>query len=109
MERELGKKIDDLLNRAEAADAREDAEHGKGQRGDDASQKLALRKQRLAKLKAAKAARFRDNDLFNRLLRGLRLLRPAFRPSILAGCSDRLSGNAKGDEANNILYHLTQR
>jgi transposase len=55
-ERELAREIDDLLKRAEDADAREDAQHGKGRRGDDVPEELAFREQRLKKIKEAKGA-----------------------------------------------------
>lgn len=45
-----------LLQQAEATDTREDAEHGPTQRGDELPAELARREQRLATIRAAKAA-----------------------------------------------------
>lgn len=45
-----------LLQQAEATDAREDAEHGPTQRGDELPAELARREQRLAKIREAKTA-----------------------------------------------------
>jgi hypothetical protein len=45
-----------LLKEAEQVDAQEDAEHGKGKRGDGLPQELARRESRLLKIREAKAA-----------------------------------------------------
>ncbi len=55
-EKRLEKEVTELLERAEQADAQEDAEYGKGQRGDELPQELARRESRLAKIREAKAA-----------------------------------------------------
>jgi transposase len=52
LEREVG----ELLARAQDVDAAEDAEYGRGQRGDSLPAELARRESRLAKIRAAKAA-----------------------------------------------------
>jgi transposase len=54
-EQRLQSEVDELLKRAEAADAAEDETYGKGQRGDELPEKLARRESRLAKIRAAKA------------------------------------------------------
>src|ERR1035437_9584646 len=55
-EKQLEEEVARLLAEAEAADAAEDALHGKGKRGDELPPELARRQSRLKKLKAAKAA-----------------------------------------------------
>lgn len=55
-EQRLQQEIDALLDRAQAADAAEDAEHGVGQRGDELPAELARREPRLKKIREAKAA-----------------------------------------------------
>ena len=55
-EKQLEQEIAELLKAAEAADAAEDAAHGKGKRGDELPPDLARRQARLKKIKAAKAA-----------------------------------------------------
>jgi len=55
-EAELEKEIEELLRRAEDADAEEDAKYGKGKRGDELPEELKRRESRLAKIRAAKAA-----------------------------------------------------
>ena len=52
LEREVG----ELLARAQEVDAAEDAQYGRGQRGDSLLAELARRESRLAKIRAAKAA-----------------------------------------------------
>lgn len=52
----LQKEIAELLQRAQAADDREDAEHGPDRRGDELPTELARRQSRLAKIREAKAA-----------------------------------------------------
>ena len=54
-EQRLKREIDALLARAEAADAAEDAQYGKSQRGDELPQELARRESRLKKIQQAKA------------------------------------------------------
>jgi transposase len=51
----LEKKVADLLAAAEAVDAAEDAEHGKGRRRDELPEDLRRAESRLAKIKALKA------------------------------------------------------
>jgi hypothetical protein len=53
---ELEAEIARLLTEAEQTDAAEDAEHGRGRRGDDLPEELRRRRDRLKKIKAAKAA-----------------------------------------------------
>ncbi len=55
VERQLEREIEELLRLAERADAKEDAEFGKGQLGDDLPKELQRRESRLLKLKEAKA------------------------------------------------------
>ncbi len=55
-EARLQAEVTALLQQAEATDAREDAEHGPTQRGDELPAELARREQRLAKIREAKAA-----------------------------------------------------
>src|SRR5207302_1834279 len=52
-ERRLEREVQALLGQAEQVDAREDAEYGRGRRGDELP---ARRESRLAKIRAAKAA-----------------------------------------------------
>lgn len=54
-EEALAKKVAELLAEAEATDQAEDAEHGKGKRGDELPEDLRRSKDRLAKIRAAKA------------------------------------------------------
>jgi transposase len=55
-ERRLQKEVRRLLEEAERVDAAEDAQHGRGRRGDELPAELARRDTRLAKIRAAKAA-----------------------------------------------------
>ena len=55
-EKRIEKEVAELLSRAEQADAEEDAEYGKGRRGDELPKELARRETRLAKIREAKAA-----------------------------------------------------
>lgn len=55
-EQQLETELRALLTRAAAVDAAEDAEHGRGRRGDDLPAELARRERRLAKIRAAKAS-----------------------------------------------------
>jgi len=55
-ERRLEREVQALLGQAEQVDAREDAEYGRGRRGEDLPAELARRESRLAKIRAAKAA-----------------------------------------------------
>lgn len=55
-EKRLEQEVAELLASAEQADAQEDTEHGKGQRGDELPKELARRESRLAKIREAKAA-----------------------------------------------------
>jgi transposase len=54
-ERKLEAEVAALLAQAQAVDAAEDAQYGKGKRGDDLPAELARRESRLAKIRAAKA------------------------------------------------------
>jgi transposase len=54
-EARLKKEIEALLKQAEAADAAEDAQYGKGRRGDELPEELRRRESRLKKLQQAKA------------------------------------------------------
>ena len=54
-ERKLTQEVAALLAQAQAVDAAEDAQYGKGKRGDDLPAELARRESRLAKIRAAKA------------------------------------------------------
>ena len=54
-EQRLQQEIADLLKQAEETDAAEDAEYGKGQRGDELPEELKRRETRLASLQKAKA------------------------------------------------------
>ena len=53
--RRLRQEVDELLRNAATADAAEDAQHGKGRRGDELPAELARRQSRLEKIRAAKA------------------------------------------------------
>ena len=55
-ERKLEDEIRELLAKAERIDAEEDAEHGKGLRGDELPKELRRREDRLRKIREAKAA-----------------------------------------------------
>ena len=55
-ERRLEQEVRRLLDEAERVDAAEDAEFGRGRRGDELPAELARRESRLAKIRAAKAA-----------------------------------------------------
>jgi transposase len=55
-ERRLEGEVQALLTQAEQVDAAEDAEHGRGRRGDELPAELARRESRLAKIRTAKAA-----------------------------------------------------
>jgi transposase len=55
-EARLKAEIDELLAQAEATDAAEDAQYGKGRQGDQLPQELARRESRLKKIQQAKAA-----------------------------------------------------
>ena len=55
-EARLKAEIEKLLQQAEQTDAAEDAQYGKGQRGDELPQELARRESRLKKIQQAKAA-----------------------------------------------------
>lgn len=55
-EERIEQEVAELLAAAEEADAQEDAEHGKGRRGDELPKELARRETRLAKIREAKAA-----------------------------------------------------
>jgi transposase len=55
-EKELRSQVKDLLAQAEAADANEDARHGREQRGDELPKELARRENRLKKIGEAKRA-----------------------------------------------------
>ena len=55
-QRRLQAEVDELLAQAAAMDAQEDAQYGKGKRGDELPEELARREGRLAKIRAAKAA-----------------------------------------------------
>jgi len=55
-EQRLKQEIEGLLKQAEQTDAAEDAQYGKGQRGDELPEELARRESRLKKLGEAKAA-----------------------------------------------------
>ena len=52
----LRQEVEELLRRAEETDAAEDAQYGKGKRGDELPAELARRESRLAKIREAKAA-----------------------------------------------------
>jgi len=53
-EQKLQAEVEELLRRAEEADAAEDAKFGKGQRGDELPEELARRESRIKKIRAAK-------------------------------------------------------
>jgi transposase len=53
---EIEAEVKELLARAEAVDAEEDAKYGKGKRGDEIPEELRFRKTRLAKIEEAMAA-----------------------------------------------------
>jgi transposase len=55
-ERRLEHEVQALLSQAEQVDAAEDAEYGRGRRGDELPAELARRESRLVKIRAAKAA-----------------------------------------------------
>lgn len=55
-ERELAAEVEELLRRAEEADAREDGLYGRDKRGDEIPGELRFRETRLEKIRAAKAA-----------------------------------------------------
>ena len=55
-EARLRREVWDLLDRAAQVDAAEDAQYGRGQRGDDLPAELARRESRVQKIRAAKAA-----------------------------------------------------
>jgi transposase len=55
-ENDLRSQIRDLMAQAEAADAEEDARHGKDKRGDELPEELARREARLQKIREAKRA-----------------------------------------------------
>ena len=55
-ERRLEEEVRRLLDEAERVDGAEDAEYGRGRRGDELPAELARRETRLAKIRAAKAA-----------------------------------------------------
>lgn len=55
-EKDLRSQIKDLLAQAEAADAEEDARHGKDKRGDELPEELGRRETRLKKIREAKRA-----------------------------------------------------
>jgi len=54
-EQKLQAEVEELLRQAEAADAAEDAQYGKGRRGDELPEELARRESRLKKIQEAKA------------------------------------------------------
>jgi hypothetical protein len=55
-ERELEKKVEELLKKAEKVDAEEDSRYGKSVRGDELPEELRFHQSRLRKIKEAKAA-----------------------------------------------------
>jgi transposase len=55
-EKKLTEEVERLLQEAERVDAEEDAQHGKGKRGDELPKELARRETRLKKIREAKAA-----------------------------------------------------
>jgi transposase len=55
-EKKLTEEVERLLQEAAHVDAQEDAEHGKGKRGDELPNELARRETRLLKIREAKAA-----------------------------------------------------
>jgi transposase len=55
-EKRLEQEVTELLARADRVDAEEDAEYGKGRRGEELPKELARRESRLAKIREAKAA-----------------------------------------------------
>jgi hypothetical protein len=55
-EQRLRQEVEELLRRAEETDAAEDAQYGKGKRGDELPAELARRESRLVKIREAKAA-----------------------------------------------------
>ena len=55
-EKQLKAEVQQLLEQAEAADAEEDARHGKDRRGDELPEELARRETRLKKIREAKRA-----------------------------------------------------
>ena len=54
-EQRLRREVEELLRRAAEVDEAEDAQYGKGQRGDELPEELARRESRLKKIRAAKA------------------------------------------------------
>ena len=59
-EKKLQEEVDRLLAEAERVDAEEDAQHGKGKRGDELPNELKRREDRLVKIREAKAALERE-------------------------------------------------
>ena len=55
-EQKLQQQVEELLRKAEQVDAAEDAQYGKGKRGDELPAELARRESRLQKIREAKAA-----------------------------------------------------
>jgi len=55
-EQRLQQEVEELLRRAAATDEAEDAQYGKGRRGDELPAELARRESRLKKIREAKAA-----------------------------------------------------
>lgn len=55
-ERKIAKEVERLLSEAERIDAEEDAQYGKGKRGDELPAELSRRESRLEKIREAKAA-----------------------------------------------------
>ncbi len=55
-ERELEKKVEELMKKAESIDEEEDRKYGKGKRGDELPEELRFHKKRLEKIREAKAA-----------------------------------------------------
>ena len=58
----LQQEVEQLLKDAAAADEAEDAQYGKGKRGDELPEELARRESRLAKIRAAKAELEREAE-----------------------------------------------
>jgi transposase len=54
-EKRLQAEVEEILKRADAVDAAEDAKYGKGQSGEELPEELARRESRLARIRAAKA------------------------------------------------------
>lgn len=55
-EKELARQVEEMLQKAEAVDAEEDAKYGKGKRGDELPEELRFRQSRLKKIREAKQA-----------------------------------------------------